>query len=300
MPKALLRIALGIVAALGVVALVFWLSPATLERAYSFAQQDNNPEPPVEIAPGVYFVGASDIASYAIDTGDGLILIDGGYADTVPQILANLHALGFDPSDVRILLSTHAHFDHAAGLAALKQATGAELYASPADAVLLRAGGRGDFFLRDFFRYQPVEVDRELSDGESVTLGAVTLTAHFTPGHTKGCTSWTFPVTMDDGRIQQALVICSLSTLSYDLTDNPAYPNIVADYGHTYETLTALPCDVFLGAHGRWFDLPGRRARVAAGDRDAFVAPAECRAFLAESRAAFEAAVALQTPDSVQ
>jgi metallo-beta-lactamase class B len=294
MLKALLRIALGIVAALGVVALVFWLSPATLERAYSFAQQDNNPEPPVEIAPGVYFVGASDVASYAIDTGDGLILIDGGYADTAPQILANLRTLGFEPSDVRILLNTHAHFDHAAGLAALKEATGAELYASPADAALLRAGGRGDFFLRDFFRYPAVSVDRELRDGETITLGSATLTAHFTPGHTKGCTSWTFPVTMHDGSVQQALVICSLSTLSYDFTDNPAYPNIVSDYRRTYETLSALPCDVFLGAHGRWFDLPGRRLRVAAGDRNAFVAPEECSAFLAESRAAFEAEAARQ------
>ena len=299
MLKALLRIALGIAAALAVVALVFWLSPATLERAYSFAQQDNNPETPVEIAPGVYFVGASDVASYAIDTGEGLILIDGGYADTAPQILANLRTLGFEPSDVRILLSTHAHFDHAAGLAALKQATGAELYASPVDAVLLRAGGRGDFFLRDFFRYRPVDVDRELRDGERIALGSATLTAHFTPGHTKGCTSWSFPVTMHDGRVAQALVICSLSTLSYDLTGNAAYPNILADYRRSYETLEALPCDVFLGAHGRWFDLPARRARVAAGDRDAFVAPEECRTFLAESRAAFEAEVARQAGVSV-
>lgn len=294
MLKALLRIALGIAAALGVVALVFWLSPPTFERAYSFAQQDNNPEPPVEIGRGVYFVGASDVASYAIDTGDGLILIDGGYADTAPQILANIRALGFEPSDVRILLNTHAHFDHAAGLAALKTATGAELYASPADAVLLRAGGRGDFFLRDFFRYPPVEVDRELRDGETVTLGSATLTAHFTPGHTKGCTSWTFPVTMHDGRVEQALVICSLSTLSYRLVDNPDYPNIAEDYARTYATLNALPCDVFLGAHGRWFDLPGRREAVAAGNADAFVAPEECRAYLAESQRAFEAERARQ------
>lgn len=298
--KALLRIALGIVAALGVVALVFWLSPATLERAYSFAQQDNNPEPPVEISPGVFFVGASDVASYAFDTGEGLIVIDGGYADTAPQILSNLRTLGFEPSDVRILLNTHAHFDHAAGLAALKEATGAELYASPADAVLLRAGGRGDFFLRDFFAYPPVEVDRELRDGETVTLGSVTLTAHFTPGHTKGCTSWTFPVTMHDGRVEQALVICSLSTLDYNLVDDPGYPNIAADYDRTYDALLALPCDVFLGAHGRWFDLPERRAQVAAGNRDAFVAPEACRRYLTDSRAKYEQELTRQRGGSVE
>lgn len=296
MLKALLRIALGIVAALGIAAIVFWFSPATLERAYAFAQQDNNPEPPVEIAQGVYWVGASDVASYAIDTGDGLIVIDGGYTETAPQVLANLRALGFEPSDVRILLNTHAHFDHAAGLAPIKAASGAQLYASPADAVLLRAGGRGDFYLRDFFRYAPVEVDRELRDGETVSLGSVTLTAHFTPGHTKGCTSWTFPVTMRDGGVEQALVICSLSTLTYQLVDNPDYPNIAEDYAHTYETLNALPCDVFLGAHGRWFDLAARRERVAAGDANAFVAPDECRAFLAESQRAFERELARQSP----
>jgi metallo-beta-lactamase class B len=293
--KALLRIALGIVAALAVVAVMFWLSPAALIGAYAFAQQDNNPEPPVEIAPGVWFVGASDVASYALDTGEGLIVIDGGYASTAPQILANLRTLGFEPGDVRILLNTHAHFDHAAGLAALKQATGAELYASPADAVALRAGGRGDFFLRDFFRFPPVKVDRELRDGEQVTLGRVTLTAHFTPGHTKGCTSWTFPVTMRDGRVEQALVICSLSTLRFRLVDNPDYPEIAADYARTYETLNALPCDVFLGAHGRWFDLEARRAALAAGDHDAFVQPEACKAFLAESQRAFELELARQS-----
>lgn len=295
MLKGLLRIACGIVAALTVVALVFWLSPGALERAYSFAQQDNHPEPPVAIARGVYFVGASDIASYAIDTGDGLILIDGGYTETAPQILANLRTLGFEPNDVRILLNTHAHFDHAAGLAEIKAATGAQLFASTADAAQLRVGGRGDFYLRDFFRYPPVEVDRELRDGEPVSLGSVTLTPHLTPGHTKGCTSWTFPVTMQDGSVKQALIICSLSTLSFQLVDNPDYPNIAEDYARTYETLNALPCDVFLGAHGRWFDLPGRRASIAAGNANAFVAPEACRTFLNESQRAFEQELARQS-----
>lgn len=292
--KWLLRIVLGVAAALLLTALVFALSPAALERAYSFAQQDNHAEPPVEIAPGVYFVGANDIASYLLDTGDGLILIDGGYAETAPIILANLRALGFDPRDVRVLLNTHAHFDHAGGLAALKAATGATLYSSPADAVLLRAGGRGDFFLRDFFAYPPVAVDRELRDNETVELGRFTLTAHFTPGHTKGCTSWTFPVAMHDGAVKQALIICSLSTLSYRLVDNADYPRIALDYEQTYATLHALPCDLFLGAHGRWFDLPGRRAEIAAGNANAFVAPEECRAYLNDSQRAFAEEMARQ------
>lgn len=294
MLKALPRILLGFVALVAAVAAILVLSPPTLERAYSFFQRDNDPRSPVQIAQGVYFVGSSDIGAYAIDTGQGLILIDAGYVDTAPQVIANLHVLGFSPRDVRILLNTHAHFDHAAGLAEIKRLSGAQLYASPLDAVELRRGGAGNFYLRDFFRYPPVSVDHELRDGEQVRLGDRVLTAHFTPGHTKGCTSWTFPVTLSDGRTAQALVICSLSTLTFRLVDNPDYPNIVSDYRHTYDVLQHLPCDVFLGAHGRWLDLEGKRARVAHGDRDAFYDPQGCRRFIEESRRAFEAEVVRQ------
>jgi metallo-beta-lactamase class B len=290
------RVLAGIAVLLAAVALLFALSPPALELAYSFMQQDNNPRPPVEIARGVWFVGASDVASYLIDTGDGLILIDAGYTGTAPQVLANIGVLGFEPGDVRIMLNTHAHFDHAAGLAALKAASGAELYASALDAALLRNGGAGDFYLRDFFRYPPVAVDRELRDGETVMLGAAVLTAHITPGHTRGCTTWSFPVVMHDGRTAQALVICSLSTLTFDLAgEDQSYPGIADDFRHTYEALNAFPCEVFLGAHGRWLNLEGKRARVAAGERDAFYDPDGCRTFLASSRRDFEAELARQT-----
>lgn len=294
MLKALPRLLLGLGAMLALIALAFLVYPPALQSAYAFLQQDNNPRPPVAIARGVHWVGASDVASYLIETEDGLILIDGGYASTAPQIIANIEALGFVMSDVRIILNTHAHFDHAAGLAALREASGAPVYASAADAVQLRQGGANDFYLRNFWRYPPVEVERELSDGEEVTLGGITLTAHLTPGHTKGCTSWTFPVTMHDGRVAQALIICSLSTLTFDLVDNPDYPEIAADFARTYDTLQSLPCDVFLGAHGNWFDIEGKRARIANGELDAFYDPDGCRAYLAQSRAEFEAALARQ------
>jgi metallo-beta-lactamase class B len=275
---------------------LFALYPPALMGAYALLQQDNHPRAPVQIARGVYYVGASDAASYVIDTGDGLILLDAGYPSTAGQVLANIGALGFEPSDVRIILNTHAHFDHAGGLADVKAAArGAALYSSPLDAELLRRGGRGDFYLRDFFRYPPVEVDHELRDGEEVRLGNATLTAHFTPGHTRGCTSWAFPVTMHDGRTAQALVLCSFSTLSYDLTgEGEAYPNIAADYLASYDALARLPCDVFLGAHGRWFDLERKRARVAAGEADAFFDPEGCRTYIADNRRAFEAELARQ------
>ena len=294
MLKALPRLLLGLAAILAVIALAFLVYPPALQSAYAFLQQDNNPRPPVTIARGVHWVGASDVASYLIETEDGLILIDGGYASTAPQIIANIEALGFEMSDVRIILNTHAHFDHAAGLAALHAASGAPVYASAADAVQPRQGGANDFYLRNFWRFEPVEVERELSDGEQVTLGGVTLTAHLTPGHTKGCTSWTFPVTMHDGRVAQALIICSLSTLSFDLVDNPDYPEIAADFVRTYDTLQSLPCEVFLGAHGNWFDIEGKRTRIANGELDAFYDSDGCRVYLAQSRSEFEAALARQ------
>lgn len=294
MLKALPRLLLGFAAILAVIALAFLVHPPALQSAYAFLQQDNHPRPPVTIARGVHWVGASDVAAYLIETEDGLILIDGGYASTAPQIIANIEALGFAMSEVRIILNTHAHFDHAAGLAALRAASGAAVYASAADAVQLRQGGANDFYLRNFWRYPPVEVELELSDGEEVTLGGVTLTAHLTPGHTKGCTSWTFPVTMHDGRTAQALIICSLSTLSFDLVDNPDYPEIAADFARTHDTLQSLPCDVFLGAHGNWFDIEGKRTRIANGELDAFYDPDGCRAYLAQNRAEFEAALARQ------
>lgn len=289
MTKKPVGILAGALGGLCLVMLAVALYPPALERAYSFIRQDNIPHAPVEIARGVFYVGASDIASYLIDTGAGLIVIDAGYEDTVPQIVANIRALGYDPHDVKILLNTHAHFDHASGLAALQRATGGQLYASAPEATLLRSGGRGDFFLQDFFSYPPPDVARELDDGEVVRLGNAELTARLTPGHTRGCTSWSFPVELDDGRDAQAVIICSLSTLSYSLAPpHEAYPGIADDYRRSFDSLEALPCDVFLGSHAHWFDFEGKSARAARGDRDAFFDPTGCGEFLRESRIAFE------------
>jgi metallo-beta-lactamase class B len=191
-----------------------------------------------------------------------------------------LRTLGFAPRDVRILLNTHAHMDHAGGFAELKRATGARLYASAEDAVLLEAGGRGDFFLRDAMIYEPVSVDRRIADGERFTLGEVSFTAHLTPGHTKGCTSWSFPIIVD-GREVNVLIVCSLSTLAYRLVGNDRYPDIVSDYERTHRILRTLPCDLFLSDHAKFFDLERKRRAVLAGVRsNPFIDPQGCRAFI--------------------
>ncbi|WP_165830548.1 subclass B3 metallo-beta-lactamase [Phenylobacterium soli] len=250
---------------------------------------DNDPVAPFKIGEGLYYVGASDITAFLLKTRDGLVLIDGGYPSTAPQILANIRTLGFGPRQVKVLLSTHAHIDHAGGLAQLKRETGAVLYASKLDGALMARGGKGDFGLGDAAAYPPVTPDRTLADGQKVSLGGWTLTAHITPGHTRGCTTWTFPVTVA-GQTRQAMVLCSNSVLPmYRLAGKESYPGIAADYRRSYATWRSLPCDVFLASHGMFFNLKAKRAALEAGQADAFVDPAGCKAYFEKGEAAFDA-----------
>jgi metallo-beta-lactamase class B len=249
----------------------------------------NDPVPPFRIADNLYYVGAADIASYLIVTDAGLLVIDGGYPETASQILGNIKSLGFDPKAVKILISSHAHFDHAGGLAELKAATGAQLFASAEDGALMTRGGKGDFFLGDKHPYPPVTPDRTLADGEKVVIGDMTLTAHITPGHTKGCTTWTFPVKVD-GQPKEALVLCSLSILpGYRLVGDPAYPSMAEDYARSYATLRTLPCEVFLASHGQFYGLAEKRVAMRPDAPNPFVDPEGCKAYFATKEAEFQA-----------
>lgn len=251
----------------------------------------NLPAKPFRIEGNLYYVGTADLAAYLVVDPAGMILLDGGLEASAPLILANIRALGFDPKRIRYLLNSQAHYDHAGALAALKQATGAQLLASPADAPLLERGGGGDFQWGDKFLYPAVKVDRRLRDGEQVALGAIRMTAHFTPGHTLGCTTWTMPVRSEE-RTLQALFICGASAPGYRLTDNSAYPNIMQDFRRSFAIWRKLPCDLFLGAHASYFGMDEKRARMAPGRPNPFVDPKGCRTFLtkAEGRLAVQAA----------
>jgi metallo-beta-lactamase class B len=258
------------------------------------APHDNDPLEPFAIGDGVYYVGASDIASYLFKTRKGLILIDGGYDTTAPQILKNIRTLGFDPRQVKILLNTHGHLDHAGGLAQLKRETGATLYASALDGPLIARGGRGDFYLKDRMTYPPVTPDRVIVDGQKISLGGVTLTARLTPGHTEGCTSWTFPVRVA-GKTRHALLLCSNSVLAgYRLTGQVSYPGIAQDYEKSYAVWRSTPCDVFLASHGQFFNMAAKRQALLAGKHDAFVDPAGCKTFFEKSYADFQSELAKQ------
>ncbi|HXO43595.1 MAG TPA: subclass B3 metallo-beta-lactamase [Thermoanaerobaculia bacterium] len=271
---------------LGIAAL---LAPSCLEsQADPTARAMNQPVAPFRILGNLHSVGASDITSFLLATNRGLILLDGGFVETAPQIRDNIARLGFKPSDVKIVLNSHAHYDHAGGLAQLKAWTGARLFASPGDTPLLEAGGRGDPLFGDTLPFPPVKVDHLLRDGEAVTLGDTTLVAHLTPGHTRGCTTWTTRVA-EGGRLYDVVFVCSTSVLpGYRLVGHPTYPGIADDYARTFATLAALPCDVFLGSHASFYGGSGKARRLLEGaEPNPFVDPQGYRAYLARAEAAF-------------
>lgn len=254
----------------------------------------NQPVMPFRIIGNLYYVGASDITSYLIATPKGLILLDSGFAETVPQVEANIKTLGFKLSDVKILLNSHAHIDHAGGLAELRRMTHATLEVSAADAALMARGGLGDPGYGDRYHYEPTTTDRVLKDGDKVELGGATMTARLTPGHTPGCTTWTLQV-MEGGKPYDVVFLCSATAPGYKLVNNPLYPDIAADFTRSFATWKSLPCDVFLGAHGRYYDLQGKIARMHKhGSGNPFVDPAGYRAYLDQAEQAFEQELAAQ------
>lgn len=218
------------------------------------AQVGNARVDPFRIADNLYYVGSSDIGSYLVTTPAGHVLIDAGYESTAPLIEASIVKLGFKVQDVKFLLNTQAHTDHAGGFAALKKRTGATLLVSAADADVIERGGTRDFSLGDSLPFPAATVDRRLKDGDTVALGGTTLTARLTPGHTMGCTTWTFDA-RDRGRTLHVVDLCGLSILETTrVSGMPGYPGITKDYEHTFETLKALPVDIFLGAHASYYD----------------------------------------------
>jgi len=268
---------------------------ALLASSLSFAQADpearswNQPVEPFRIVGNIYYVGASDIASYLIVSPKGHILLDGGFVETAPMIRDNIRRLGFKLEDVKVLINSHAHYDHAAGLAQLKQWTGAQFVASRADGEQIARGGHDDPMWANRYTFPPTKPDRTIGDGEAVTVGDTVMTAHLTPGHTKGCTTWTTEVT-EGGKRYHVLFLCSVSAPGYKLVNNANYPNIVEDYRHTFAYLKTLPCDVFLASHARFFDMTKKREAMKRDPaHNPFIDPAEFGRFMDDAEQSFDA-----------
>ena len=248
----------------------------------------NQPVEPFKIIGNIYYVGASEIASFLIATPQGHILIDGGFEETAPQILANIKKLGFKPGEVKYLLNSQSHSDHAGGFAELKRATGAKLAIMEQDKAEVEAGGRGDFAWGDTMLFPAVKVDRTLHDGDALALGGASLKALRTPGHTKGCTTWTTTATEND-KPYNVVWVCSTTAPGYKLVGNTQYPNIVQDYRRTFEILKKLPCDVFLASHGNFFNLEEKSKQIRAdAARNPFIDPDGYQQFLERTQRDFE------------
>jgi len=269
-------------------------SPPPLSQNHAASERAFNawktPQSPKHIIGNIYYVGPAGVSSWLITTPEGHILIDTTFEECVPQICTNIEKLGFRVGDIKIILNSHAHVDHAGGHAAMKRRTGAQIVASAADAHLMETGGADDFspFPKDLLAYTPVKPDRIVRDGDMVSLGGVTLTAHLTPGHTKGATTWTMPL-QQDGKTYQVLFFSSTSIADpTPLLHNPIYPGIVDDYNATFKKLKALPCDIFLGPHADQFSLAGKLKRLDAGaSPNPFIDPDGWKKFLANAEQIF-------------
>ena len=251
------------------------------------------PAEPFRIAGNLYYVGANDIASFLITGPEGHVLIDGGYPGTPPLIMASIAKLGFDIKDVKVLLNSEHHFDHAGGLAALQEASGAELWASEASAAAIAAGGYDadvPLPMRAIawaIRYPAPRVDHVFKDGDTIRVGTTALTARVTGGHTRGCTSYVFPV-RDGDRVLQVVSACSLVVLQ-----GTGYPGYRTDFERTFRVLRSLPADIWVTSHARLF---GRyRKFVARTDAtnpaDPFIDPEGYRAYIDSGEARFRRGV---------
>jgi metallo-beta-lactamase class B len=251
------------------------------------------PAEPFRIAGNFHYVGANDVASFLITGPDGHILIDGGYPGTAPMIMASIARLGFDMKDVKVLLNSEPHYDHAGGLAELQKASGAELWASEASAEAIASGGYDTnipFPMRLVpwvIRYPAPHVDHRFKDGETIRVGTTEITAHITGGHTRGCTTYAFPV-RDGDRVLRVVSACSLVSLQ-----GVGYRGYQADFERTFRVLRSLPADIWVTSHARLF---GRYRKFvartkAASPANPFIDPEGYRAYVDSGEARFRRGV---------
>ena len=266
--------------------------------AFAQATPDwTNPFPPYRIIGNVYYVGSQGLASYLITTKEGHILINSSLESSVPLIRESIEKLGFKFGDIKILLISHAHWDHCAGSASIKELTGAKYMVMDADVPEIEAGGKGNFQYGDSptSRYQPTKVDRVLHDGEEVKLGGTVLTAHLTPGHTKGTTTWTMKAKEGDRTYNVVIIGSPNVNAGYKLVNNALYPQIASDYERMFRILKSLPCDVFLGAHGNYYGMEAKYARMKEHAANPFIDPEGYKSYVAEREQTFRTELAKQT-----
>jgi len=262
-----------------------WTQQELFQRNIGARDDQTTAFPPHKVIGNIYYVGTKSLSSYLITTPQGHILVNSTYERNVPIIQKSVEDLGFKFSDVKILLGSHAHGDHQEGDALLKQLTGAQVVAMAEDVPALEAMKPGG---------KPHPIDRVIHDGDTVTLGGVTLTAHLTPGHTRGCTTWTMKVA-DGGKSYDVVIMGSVGVNpGFKLVNNPDIPHQADEYRRAFQVSRALPCDVPLASHGAMYNLAEKYARMTAGGPNPFIDPAGYKAELDLDEAMFKAVLAAQ------
>lgn len=252
----------------------------------------NDPFPAHHVMDNVYYVGTKELASYLITTPEGHILMNSNYEASWPVIKAGIEELGFDVKDIKILISGHAHPDHIEGDALVKEITGAEVIVGSLEVPAVKA------FKHPAGKVLPI--DRTVDDGDTVTLGGTTLTAHVLPGHTKGCLAWSMDLE-EAGKTYYALVECSLNGRSLRYVDNEGYPEIVEDMRSSYKKARELPVEVFLSSHASFYGLNDKYAKLKErkeGDPNPFVDPEGYKAHVDEFEKTFEETLAKQQAEA--
>ncbi|ELK9366755.1 HARLDQ motif MBL-fold protein [Salmonella enterica] len=260
--------------------------PLSLFKAWA------KPMKPFQITEGVWYVGTENLSSILLTTPAGHILIDAGLDESAPQIKANIEAAGFRLTDIRYLLNSHARLDQAGGMARLKAWSGAQLVASQPNADQMARGGREDFALGDALPFPPVTTDKIIHNQESISLGGITVTALFTPGHLPGSTSWR--VTLRNGKT--LIYADSLATPDYLLINNKNYPDLVTDIQSSFKTLAAQHVDIFIANKGDRFGLLEKRQQPRNGDTQAFFDSNGLQQYVERSRQRFITQLTAQQP----
>ena len=283
---------------LTLLAFLWTLSPTFTSGLRAQGSPDwTEPFPAYRVMDNIYYVGSRGLASYLITTSEGDILINSSLESSVPLIRASVEKLGFRFTDIKILLISHAHWDHCAGSAKIKELTGAKYMVMDADVPVVEPGGRSDFQYgsNSSNLYPPAKVDRVLHDGEEVKLGDTKLVAHLTPGHTRGCTTWALTA-REGGRTYNVVIVGSPNVnAGYRLVHNAKYPEIASDYERMFRVLQSLPCDVFLGAHGNYYGMEAKYSRMKGGGPNPFIDPDGYKSYVAERERAFRAELAKQS-----
>lgn len=263
-------------------------APLPQLQAYTVDASWLQPMAPLQIADHTWQIGTENLTALLVQTAEGAVLLDGGMPQMAGHLLDNMKARGVAPQDVRLILLSHAHADHAGPVAELKRRSGAHVVANAESAVLLARGGSDDLHFGDGITYPPANADRIVMDGEVVEVGGIEFTAHFMPGHTPGSTAWTWTDTRE-GKPVRIAYADSLSAPGYQLKGNPRYPRLVEDYTRSFATVRALPCDVLLTPHpgaSNWDYAAGARAGAKA---------LTCKAYADAAEQKFDAQLAKET-----